>query len=199
MLSRRARLHVHHGGLLVSLLRALVAHHRCTGPGARKAIGTGTARHVTRVLRVGVARCRRVHLHLGVTWHAHKGPVGVLVRHHVSSHSRAHRLNELAALRAAQGNVLNVRAHAVVRHLHLLRVARHRLWLSTICVGRHSPGRGLHRGCGVRELHRVAFEVWAVGLHRTTARCVVRCRALRHHLRSLEVGRKLVLMGNRTV
>jgi hypothetical protein len=136
-------------------------------------------------------------LHLGVAWHAHKRPIRVLVRHHVSSHRRPHGLDKLTALRTAQRNVLNVRAHAVVRHLYLLRVSRHWLGLSAICVGWHGSRGGLHRRCGVRELHRVTFEVWAMmGLHWTATRSVVRSRALRHHLWSLEMGRKLVLMRN---
>lgn len=95
--------------------------------------------------------------------------------------------------------MLDVRAHAVVRHLYLLRVARHRLRLSTIRIGRHGPGRGLHRRCGVRKLHGVTLEVRPMRLHRTATRRVVRSGALRHHLRSLEVGRELVLMGDRAV
>jgi hypothetical protein len=138
-------LHVHHRGLLVTLLRALVAHHWRAGSRAvGVTIRARNARHMPWILRICRAGCWRVHLHLWVTWHAHIRPVGGLVRHHVAAHCGAWRTDELAGLRTTQTNVLHVRTHTILRHLYLLLVAWHRLWLSTIGIRRHWSGRWVH-------------------------------------------------------
>jgi hypothetical protein len=200
LLSWSTRLHVHYWWLLVSLLRALVAHHWRSRPGAGEAVSARAARHVARVLRVSVTRSWRVHGHLGVAWHSHKVSARrVLVSHHVSSHPWSHRLGELT-WRPAECNMLYIRAHSVVRHLYLLGIAWHRLRLRAVGVGWHGPGRGLYRGSRVRELHWVCFIVRlaVVGLYRATTRRMVGSGTL-HHLWTLQMRGKLVLVGNRAV
>jgi hypothetical protein len=136
-------LHIHHRGLLVTLLRALMAHHRCAGSGTiRVTVRARNARHVPWILRVCRTRCRGVHGHLWIAWHAHIRPVRGLIRHHVPTHCR--RADELAGLCITQGNMLYVRTHAVLRHLYLLLVAWHRLWLSAIGIRRHWSRRRVH-------------------------------------------------------
>jgi hypothetical protein len=128
------RLHIHHRRLLVvPLLRSLVAHHWCAWPGARKSVGAG--RHMGRVLGVGGSWSGRVHLHLWIARHAHEGPIGRLVCHHLATHRRAWTVHELTALWIPHGGMLNTGTHAVLRDL--LRIARHGLRLCAIHVGRH--------------------------------------------------------------
>ena len=129
---------VHHRWLLMPLLRALMAHHWCSGPRTRKSIHTGASRHVTRIMRIGGTRSRRIHLHLRIGWHSYKRTVRMLIRHHLPTHSRARMANKLATWSTVKANMLDVGAHAVLRHLHLLRKSRHWLWLRSIGIRRHS-------------------------------------------------------------
>ena len=129
----RTRLHIHHGRLLVALLRPLVAHHRGTRPRAREPIGTRG--HVAGILRVPRSLC--IHLHLRLSGHAHKGSIRGLLLHHVSTHLWSRAANKLASLGATKCNMLNAGTHTILGHLHLLRVSRHWLGLCTIYVRRH--------------------------------------------------------------
>lgn len=139
--SLRTWLHVHHRRLLVSLLRSLMTHHGRSRPRAGETVGAG--RHVAGILRV--PRSLRVHLHLGLARHTHERSVRGVLLHQVSTHLRPRAINELAALRATERNMLDTRAHAVLWHLHLLRVTGHWLRLRTIDVRRHLARRGLDR------------------------------------------------------
>jgi hypothetical protein len=141
-----AGLHVHHLRLLVTLLRALVAHHwraRSRAVGI-STVGAGGTRHVSWVLWVCRARGWRVHRHLRVPWHTHVWTVRRLIRHHMPTHCWSWRTDKLARL-DAHVDMLDVRTHSILLHWNLLRVARHGLRLSTISIRRHRSRRGVHR------------------------------------------------------
>lgn len=130
--SWRARLHVHHVWLLmVALLRPLMAHHWSAWPWAREPISAGS-RHVARILWICRSWSWRVHLHLRVAWHSHKRPVRGLVRHHLTSHCRPRGTNKLPPLYVSHRNMLDIGTHAILRHLHRLRIAGHLLGLCSI-------------------------------------------------------------------
>lgn len=134
--SWRTCLHIHHGWLLVvTLLRTLVAHHRSTWSWARKSIRSGTW-HVPGVLWIRRSRSRRVHLHLRISWHLHKGSIRWLIDHHLASHGRSLSTDKLTAGRSSHGHVLYVRTHSILR-LDLLWKTGHLLRLSTIHIRRH--------------------------------------------------------------
>jgi len=195
--SWRAGLHVHHRRLLVmSLLRSLVAHHWCTWPWTGESVGART-RHVS-ILRVRRAGSGRIHLHLGITRHAHERPVRRLIRHHLTSHCWPLGIDELAPLCVAHSNMLNVRAHTILWDLNLLGVTWHLLWLCAIHERCHRPWRRLHRGLRVRVLHVLGFIMMLiltkVGLYWRTTWCVLGCWPLWHDLGTLEMRRQLMLM-----
>ena len=137
--SLRARRHIHHGRLLVSLLRVGVTHHRRSRSWTvRITVCARCTRHVSWVLWVRLAGRWRIHLHLRVAWHTHRRTVGWLMRHHMTTHLwSSRRSDELAGLPVTQTNVLHVWTHAILRHLHLLRVSGHWLWLGAIHVRMH--------------------------------------------------------------
>lgn len=122
----------------MALLRPLVAHHRRSRPGTGE---VGAGRHVTGVLRI--TGSLRIHLHLGLSGHAHVGTVGGLLLHHVSAHLWTRAVYKLTSLGTTNSNMLDVGAHAVLRHLHLLRVSWHWLRLRTIHKRRHLTRRRL--------------------------------------------------------
>ena len=149
-----------------------------------------------------VARSLSIHLHLRLARHAHEWPVRWILLHHVSTHLWSGAIDELT-LWATESSVLHARAHAILRHLHLLRVARHWLRLRTIHVRWHLARRRLNGRCRMRELHVRRFEVrWSlsrVGLYVWTAGCMLGSVALLHALGTLQMRRQLMLVRHRTV
>lgn len=145
--SLRTCRHIHHRRLLMSLLRVGVTHHlRSRSWTVWITICARCAGHMPWVLRICLAGSWRIHLHLRVAWHTHRRTIGWLMGHHMSTHLRSsRRSDELAGLAVTQTDVLYVRAHAILRHLHLLRVSGHWLWLGTIHVGMHWARRGMYR------------------------------------------------------
>lgn len=145
--SLRTRRHIHHRRLLVSLLRVGVTHHlRSRSRTVWITICARCAGHVPWVLWICLAGSWRIHLHLRVALHTHRRTIGWLMRHHVPTHLwSSRRSDKLAGLPVTQTDVLYIGAHAILRHLHLLRVSGHWLWLGAIHVRMHWPRRGVYR------------------------------------------------------
>lgn len=89
------------------------------------------------VLGICLARRRGVHVHLWIARHTHIRAIGGLVRHHMATHWGSRGRDELASLTITHSDVLHVRTHSVLRHLHLLWVAGHGLRLGAIHVRMH--------------------------------------------------------------
>lgn len=126
-ISRLSR-HEHHRLWRLARLRALVHHH------GRTTTGTGVATMRLRrgcMLRIGVGRRRRVHLHLRrirrhALGHTHIRAVGSLLHHHRGSHSSL-RIHEL-------------RATLILSHVGRLRPSvelRHELPKCQLCMRGH--------------------------------------------------------------
>jgi hypothetical protein len=155
------------------------------------------------ILRIRLARRWGIHVHLRVARHSHVRAVGRLVGHHMSTHWRPLRRDELAGLAITHSDMLHIRTHSVLWHLNLLWVTRHRLWLGAIHVRMHGSGGGVNRRLRMRELHMLGFEVrrslTRMRLNWRTAWSMLRRLPLRENLSTLKMRGELVLMRHRTV
>jgi hypothetical protein len=171
-------------------------HHRGARPWARIPASSGRPGHLAWEVWISLSWSRGIHVHLWISWHAHERTVGRLVRHHLTTHSRHRSVDELAT--SSKRSMLYVRAHTEGLYRHLLGKPRHALRLVSVHVPRHGARRRVHRGCGMRKLHVVTFEVrgpslTVVWLRRWVSRGVLRSGSL-HAVWCLEMRWQLVLM-----
>lgn len=172
-------------------------HHRnAHRPGARVSVRCRRARHLIGVV-CAWSRHLLIHGHLWI--HAHVRTVGMLGDHHLPSHTGDLWAHEVRPGWLAESGIRRDRAHAVARHLRLLREASHRLLLA-IHKGRLGAWRGLNGGLRMRILHAMAVE-----MRRSTRSMMGLCGNMARSLsgrgsaggsRALKLLRQLVLVGN---